>query len=477
MKVPSGPPSVSDISTLGKYFWSLWQDPSWVLRRVETVRLVDLDRTERNVTLDIDVDAVAKFAKDAGLPEGKTVVVPLALLEKGLQLDLDVKDGSGEALSLLTSEQDSHLSSAAVAHVAGSLLTAPEIFAKLYAISKHMPSQDEISQIAGRAPGPVVSWALPKDSPDPAKDQWKALFQDSTFRGAVATFTVGYTPIARLPVSASVEIVKFRYVSQGPVPNQTVGSWLGFRSTAYIVEAPSVGRAAREHLRVLAPEGTYLAEIGIWKDAPKSSGSLEPAQGSSTFDVRVSRERGALYTSGIATDDGHYTVAATLRPNLGGLGIPALITVAAAGLLTALGSIFEFREQLLSIHADSAEPVIAVFGLLFSLYSIYLSRPGEHEIRSQLLLRPRLAILGTVPFVLFAAVIFIFSDDLPPRMLAIVWEVAAILCGIVAFYLLAIVILSANASRRVRRNSHFTRTRPMFTIFTPNWDWSNSDPS
>ena len=76
---------------------ALVKDAGWVRRRVDTVRFVDSATLARSVTLDLDLAQVREAAVAAGFPT-HAVPVPLAVLRKGLLLDFDLRDASGEAL-------------------------------------------------------------------------------------------------------------------------------------------------------------------------------------------------------------------------------------------------------------------------------------------------------------------------------------------------------------------------------------------
>lgn len=70
------------------YYWRLWHEKEYIIRRVDSYRLLDDERIERSITFDLNT---SKLALDLGQRrEPSVVVLPLLLLNKRLHLDVDV---------------------------------------------------------------------------------------------------------------------------------------------------------------------------------------------------------------------------------------------------------------------------------------------------------------------------------------------------------------------------------------------------
>ncbi|MDR1295562.1 MAG: hypothetical protein LBK59_11555, partial [Bifidobacteriaceae bacterium] len=62
--------------SLGAYLAALVCEPDWVARRIETCQILDMERTVRRVSLDIDTKRLRTLARYAGIAE-KRIPIPL----------------------------------------------------------------------------------------------------------------------------------------------------------------------------------------------------------------------------------------------------------------------------------------------------------------------------------------------------------------------------------------------------------------
>jgi hypothetical protein len=274
VKLEPGPAAITEAQTLGKYFCALIDNPAWIRRRVETVKFVDMQRVERRVTLDIDMDRVQAHARDAGLilPSTKKLPVPLTLLQKNLLLDIDVRDAAGSSLAIATSHEDSRAAHAMMLYRIKSArpeLELPDVvIRKLYSVAKEMPSlEDHATLTAGDGIRTVAAWRLDDGAHDPSDSDrtiWRDLFTIDPVLATVADFTHLFMPTIYLSHEEGLTLVKYRYVEQEMImPRREWAERLGLSPSITLIEAPAAGRAEREHLRVLAPEGASIIDMTL----------------------------------------------------------------------------------------------------------------------------------------------------------------------------------------------------------------------
>ncbi|WP_143483682.1 hypothetical protein [Propionicimonas paludicola] len=421
-------------------------------RRVETVHIVDLKRVERRVTLDIDMERVAERARDAGV-DGEHVrklPVPLAMLQKTLLLDVDVRDHSGGAVSIATSHEDSQAAHATMLsriaeHMPGIELS-DYLIQKLYVIAKDMPSKTDYEKLVSGDPASrdIDAWTLGGENgviPN-AKDSavWDAVFENEHIVPTIVDFTRLFMPTIYLRKDGGLTLVKLRYVErESIITRRRNAGRIGWEPASILIEAPAVGRAEREHLRLIAPPGLSLTEMTL---ARIQDGS--PPAGKQTFERRVTHERGVLYSSGLQV--GSYLALARLVPSAAEFAIPAMITTGISALLLLVGA---WYQATFGILAD-AQSTIALLLLAPSTVAAYLTRRGEHKLLGRVLIWPKVLVGITVLGSLLAAgSMVLVRNQLGPYQ---VWPVVAldlvrIWTTTGAYSLLVAVVLAVSAIR------------------------------
>ena len=99
---------------IARFYLNLHEDWRWVMRRVETIEVVDCDDRERRVSVDFRIAEVLERARAEGLGGFAEVPVPLGMFPKTLLLDFDIRDVRGATVSLFTNEQDARLAQKAL---------------------------------------------------------------------------------------------------------------------------------------------------------------------------------------------------------------------------------------------------------------------------------------------------------------------------------------------------------------------------
>lgn len=396
-----------------RFFLDILRNSSWILRRVETVEILDQNQLQRRVTLDIDLDDLRDRLKRAGLEGASRIYLPLFTQVKTLMLDLDVRSADGHAITLATSAQDSWVAYSMLLGVANEEGFEPkrfeaEVREAIYECARHMPSEDEL-----RLAGPSLGHAAVRDywmsrasgtfSSNSHRDTWEALFSNESFARLVADFSTKSMAVACVPLTGdSTAIVKYRYVDVGsPSSDPIPGEAWGLAAFKYLVPLGSIGGAQREHTRVIAPEGMQVVDVQLWEKIQPSVNELAPVRVSPRlYNKRVSEERAVVYTRRFPR--GNYSVIVALQPRAGEFIAPALFSTALSAIM--LG-IFACLQLLHSFYFDSVTADDGMLGkvdvdsltttlLLFpTLLSLFLIRPREHHLASRLLSRLRILVL------------------------------------------------------------------------------------
>lgn len=431
--------SDEDAATLGKYFLELYGDTSWIERRVETIHILDDHRVERRITLDLDIENLVARAQSCLKREDAptTVLVPLTYLEKSLFLDFDLTGPDEAPLHLVTSEEDSRAAQCMMLAYLQRTSRAPisvKLRDKLFEIAAEFPGD----RMTGSAEEFTVSQIRPKlqtGFTDSDRAQWSNWLDDQEFMALLSMFSVQYMPIAELPVVAGQRkaMVKIRLVDpwDEPVDN----SRLGLRPAGFIVSVPTVGGHRREHIRVLAPEGTELSAAGL-VTAPQSERSPGAVlAGASDFYSRLTPERGVVYINGYNRSDEGVDLSFTMWPQSQGFLRPALFTTLASALLLGAGAVGQFVDEFLSSKLEgNLDAAIALLLVVPSLYSIYLSRGGEHALRSLLLRRLRYVVFGAAVAHGLAVTTLLAMSVLPTTVLGYTWAGGAAYCCVIFGY-------------------------------------------
>lgn len=433
------------------------------------------------MTIDIDMAEVAERAKKFGVvADDHRLPIPITLLRKNLLLDIDIRDGAGSALPLVTSDEDSAAAHAALVYlakkVAGASLSS-KMIDKLYTIGRLMPDYRDLDAFVGVPEDDrmIVTWDLSLDNPDLSDAEattWDSLFADLAFKKMVLLFTTSFMPIVFLDSRVPRQVIKYRYVeSEEVMPPQSVYQALCLTPTLARIQAPTAGRAERDHLRLLAPPGVTITgmELARIKDETDLLPGGRPSNHRDRFEFRVASERGVVYTTGVRPAR-HFAYAG-FQPDSSEFLTPATIAVGVSALLLALGAIFQWR---IGVFTD-AQSTIALVLALPSLAAAFLARRGEHRMLSRLLRVPRILVGGTALMSLAAAAVLVAHGALPKppdefkdevnwirqQWVAWVWTIAGAYSALVTTLLLVIMARVVHFERSVVSNSGYSLSSDM----------------
>lgn len=465
---------VLDDAVLGDFYLDLIERPNWVSRRVETVRIPDhesLEIRERSVSIDVDAKELRSRLQSRGLPID-SVVIPLGLVPKGLMLDFDVRLDSGVTTSLLTRQEDASVGSlvllAAIRRGGNSKRLSKEIVNALQRLSFDfpiMPAEDgELALSTDKLPPPdQLSVRF--------KSDWDAIQEDPRVRRLMRQFAESYLPLAKLELNSSRVIIKYRrlendvdstmkFLASRRGPDKR---WAFYQKRPYwpvVIRAGHIGRATSEHLRVVAPEGTNFV-FAMLSPAPDGERPI-----SLRYNSRISLERAAMYTNGVAAGD-YYFVAA-LVPSLGGFIRPSLWLTGIVAFVLGLGAVAEELWMFLETARESTDAAVTLLLVVPTLFVAYILREGEHHVRRRLLMPARNLSLATLLPLLVAAVsLFVdlepFAEELRvEKLLAPIWGLSSIVALGLFVSLAAIGIRVRDAQRFVSAQAHVTLPRSVY---------------
>lgn len=228
---------------------------------------MDESHTELRVSLDIDPNILERRLREASLDFGGLAPIPLVLLKKELQLDLDVRDSNGRPLSVETSAVDSHFAHAYLlkefidSGLSPDLLT-DDVTSRMYRIvSSHDGLHlltETIETVTSQAKVPIRE-RQPSQMSDAEVNAWVVIMRETAFKRVLEDLSDSYFMITALHLSAEASVVKYRRHAYAASKVRRVGLMtLGLKPLAINLKANGVGVGLREHSRVIAPPGSRI---------------------------------------------------------------------------------------------------------------------------------------------------------------------------------------------------------------------------
>ncbi len=253
----------------GKYFLSLLTDWSWIRRRVTSVRIVDNNRVESRVSVDVDVKEIKTRASAAGIALDSTrkeLPVPLDILEKGLVPDFDINGTDGCSTSLATSDENALVwQEVIIAAINSRVPPNPPHFddqfrTELRAIVRPMITMRSLQRTVRDGTKGFNRRVLEIQSHQSSKlDAWLALLCDPLASDLLALAVVNYIPIIYVSIDQNCATIKYRTMNTSRRPRllQAYGLFRDHRADVRAILAPlleingSVSfRLARTWLRI-----------------------------------------------------------------------------------------------------------------------------------------------------------------------------------------------------------------------------------
>ena len=239
----------------GRSYVDLLADRDWVARTVDAVVLHDHRTATRHLTFDIKGDgAVREVAHHLATFNGRPLV-PIAVLQKDLLFDFDLRDGSRNALPLVPREVDSAVSLNIMAHVCD-LLRPDEVLLdgcarQIYSIIHAFPRSAEVNL-------QTPAWMTGDEG-----SQWEELKNEETFRSYMQFFHESFLLLAPVSTDAEIQLVKMSYRAPIDPGGDTLGQRLALSPLTVSVPVPGLWDTRSYHLRFRAPTGLEITSARL----------------------------------------------------------------------------------------------------------------------------------------------------------------------------------------------------------------------
>jgi len=426
-------PTTSQIRDYGTLILALTlQAPEWILRRVETLRIVDDITANVRVSTDYDLRLTGagpvykSFIDNNDLPQ---LLLPLGFLAKEPLHDFSLFDQSGNPVSFLTQEETSPISIAAVEYLAAFLLNTQDIPPS---ISTFIRSVVDLGPEEGEAL--VLQNKLLGASQDDRRT-FSALIANPEFRYVITNLARSFIAIAVLPGDAKHferRILKYSYVITMPWDWSSVRSGkrgllgrglmrLALRPSDVKLEVPLVSTSRSYHADVEAPANLELRQAEIGRKHGTEDAILQQYKGKFTRAHLHLREG----TFGVTSA---YELRLKVSPQRRGFirGAAAATVFSTLALLVVLLFIGQID------HTDSASP-IPIITIVPGLLAAYLSRPTEHPLASRLYFGLRCVLALSALLAWLAAVATVLNlDGTLLRVVMVCLMGLSLMCSVIA---------------------------------------------
>lgn len=435
---------------LADFLLGLIDDGSWIARRVERVAVRSTSprlTIERRTSVHLDLREVLQRTDGRGLDESHSTLVPLGLLPKAIYQSFDVRGSQGEALPLHSRWTDSAVSSRLLER-AVEWDGLPEGSASLRLkelMFNHCHSMTSTD-----------FWGAVKalEGQTQLEEEWIAAAENSDFfLWLLDALGPNFLALTETRLSASDAIIKIRRVEEVPdrpnlrqeYENQVKGP-LGLVA----FDVPDYGWPTSDHLRVDAPEGTFLTDSLIWSEGYGFA-----------YQSEIMRGRSSFYSHTLDGNAGTspVTYVSNLWPSPRGAMRPMMLLTVYVSVILFAGAALEFATQWRACGApplptgfpfqenpsaacltkgflwglaSSADAVFSIVFLAPSLLIAYVLRDRDTEIRRDLLESWQHSSLGVLAPAWLASSVVLSSRELTAQ-----WFIGAVwlVCGLVALIL------------------------------------------
>lgn len=440
------------LAELGHAMSAVLHSSDWVRRRVETIEILDEHNFRRYVSIDIDMNMLRGIlmAAESGVDTGTSISrfpIPLALIPKGLLIDIDILDPSGVSLSLCDSDGMADISrNIAAWQIASRCNEGSMLLKNVDRILEGLGADVPLMALEPLDDGAFAHLAAVKRLGKEAQAEWRQIIADRDFTEIINDLRSNFILGCYIPVASGSYVLSYNWTENRNNLNSMgveLPAQAGGFATYFSLMARDVGTATREHLRVVAPKGTFMGS-SIFVPSRRVMEDEEIL-----YYDRESPERLIFYTKNLLRQP--YYVIGTIWPDLKGFRTPSLILPIVSFVVLLLGGGAQMLDSVAEMSGwDLAAPfdilaqfqdprgqaLSAVFNLLVLLPSVlvaFIVREGEHELRQKLLRKGRgLALASLVPLFVSAMSLLIPFE---PLFLAIIWIVSAISCAIIYFRL------------------------------------------
>jgi hypothetical protein len=361
-----------------------------LVRRVEKISWIGTGEFERRVSVTVNNTSALRRAEESGL---SLDLYFLGLLPKSLFRDFDSRDAAGTSLALASRELDSRVAQSflvALAHRRVPDLPEPSVsvwdrlFLSCYRFPNETPpmSPDEVSRWAASLGDEDLSQHRVEGLDHEDGKWWAQASADPIWAWWLRRFVVNFAVLAhaadaKVPARA---VIKYRWVELNPQANLGPRRERGLARErggfGYRIPLYDFGRAASEHVHVLAPPETFLTDGVI-------------TRGLGRLDVR---SRVALHSQSFymgprnrTRSPGLCRIHLRVLPEPRALLSPLQLLAAYSSLLMLGLTVLQGTTNLAAHIRTSLDALVALAFFLPSLVLPLLFKRDEHDLRWRLL--------------------------------------------------------------------------------------------
>ena len=379
------------MSDLKRFYWELYSDRSWLLRQVNTIKLVDTKLHEKRSTYDIDCRSLRDRASQCGIDPNKEIILPLWLGEQNTLIDLDIRDEYGVCLPLIKSNDAEQFMNIALCGALG-------------------PTFDDMSSGEQRVCIDMVT-AMMNERPTTYSQSriWKHISNSQQAFDFINSFYEVrgrklYAIHLNVQQRASISIIKTREVVPG----------LQFTNGRLELWAKSLDEhVASNYICVESPDGTWISNMSLLFEGKEISPTNSEYKRNSTFDgptysIQDNYARSLLHSTNLKSGrkalittygEGNtweslkgraaYTVAVELQPKRSYYLGPHLAVFAISSAIYALLMIISFAFLRRWISGGAWVPlnisaIVTLMAVIPTAHAAVLFYGSEHRILSQL---------------------------------------------------------------------------------------------
>lgn len=435
-----------------KLYYNLLFEPNWIIRRVESISIIDLEHWKHRVSFDIDIDQL-KGKLDYSLSLNRSSLpIPIDILEKNLIIDVDAVDHCNNPISIYPSRKAATISLRVLygylcKHNLKRFFTK-NIFNLVKGIVYNSNKNEDFKTVVMGGYWTDFEKANPKRMqaladllqefepeltiiklPDEDARYWRALQEDQGFTRVLELFARHYPLVTEIDAlcARTTNIIKFCHVETSYYDNEK-SSW----SKRLRFKRVKVGRAVREHLRIQVPSGIEICRRPFLVPTAdmESRGPLKEVKDDTLIaTMRTTPAKVVVCTRGIFDHFNKYDLHIEIRPCATGFFRPSIACLSINAFVTMALFLSFFSKAIGSFGTSEGVAIISTLGnaltspiedvggswalvvtLLLAIptfYSAYLTRMEDHRLRATMLRRTRLIVWGVVIATGISAVLFV----------------------------------------------------------------------
>lgn len=411
----------------GLYWHELLRNPTWSNRRVESNRFEDDFHVNHRISIDLNMPRIRSLATDLEATiighqstqgdlqstKGLYAYVPLVLLDKNPELELDIQYGGTDVASAVPSDTSSSISfgyfmawqylnntyshpTKKVEDLIHKIISNPDGIDTLVSVLEFIT----ITQSATNAANAL---GLELDQPD-VEYISHIIENDESFD---LLLDLASRRFLIIPIDLNLDFLVIKICRRLEVPPSGIRqalAMLGITPLKFLIPADGIGAAGREHTRIHAPDESTILSASLIVD---NSSSREVAiTTSQQMTMRIDRSTAVCYTNGL--EKGPYNIEVKIAPKFWVFFGPALICSLLLVLFSRFGFALESKCHLLTQNLTntgpgSTEAAVTVLAVIPTAFAAFIVQRSEHGIVRRIHATPRFILLAPALFMLVSA--------------------------------------------------------------------------